>query len=66
MKSLIVTLTIFLQSLIVAAQQSNPNYDSLLAKSLGADDYGMKGYTLVILKTGSNTTSDKSFIDSCY
>ena len=47
-------------------QKINPVYDSVLAKSLGADDYGMKGYVLVMLKTGSNTTTDKAFIDSCF
>jgi len=26
----------------------------------------MKSYILVILKTGSNTTTDKKFIDSCF
>ncbi len=48
------------------AQTSNPNYDEVLAKSLGADDYGMKSYILVMLKTGDNNTSDKAFIDSCF
>jgi len=47
-------------------QKINPVYDSVLAKSLGADDYGMKSYVLVMLKTGSNTTTDKAFIDSCF
>jgi uncharacterized protein YciI len=41
---------------------SNPNYDNALAQKLGADDYGMKAYILVILKTGSNQTSDKNLI----
>lgn len=44
----------------------NPNYDAALANRLGADDYGMKNYVLVILKTGSNHTADKAFIDSCF
>lgn len=30
----------------------NPNFDAELAKKLGADQYGMKNYVLVILKTG--------------
>ena len=29
-----------------------PNYDSNLASELDADDYGMRNYVLVILKTG--------------
>lgn len=43
----------------VFGQTGNPDYDPELAKKLGADDYGMKSYILVILKTGSNTTADK-------
>src|SRR5690606_5008303 len=38
---------------------ANPNYDPDLARELGADDYGMKSYYLVLLKTGENTTADK-------
>lgn len=48
------------------AQTQNPDYDSSLAKKYGADDYGMKKYFFVILKTGSNTTAEKAFIDSCF
>lgn len=48
------------------AQTNNPVYDSVLAEKLGADDYGMKSYMLVILKTGNNKTTDKAFIDSCF
>jgi len=47
-------------------QNTNPNYDSTLAKKYGADQYGMKGYILVILKTGINKTTDKEFIRSCF
>lgn len=45
---------------------ANPNYDKLLADKLGGDDYGMKGYFLVILKTGANTTTDKSLISESF
>jgi len=41
------------------SQISNPNYNETLAKKLGADDYGMKQYVLVLLKTGENTTASK-------
>ncbi|WP_084799832.1 YciI family protein [Sediminibacterium salmoneum] len=41
-------------------------YDEMLAKKLGADEYGMKQYIFVILKTGPNVTQDKKFIDSCF
>lgn len=61
--SLVLTLILILN--ITSAAQ-NPNYDSTLAKSLGSDDYGMKGYTLVLLKTGSNTTTDRDFINKCF
>ncbi len=33
-------------------------YDSVLAKKLGADEYGMKGYVMVILNTGSANIKD--------
>jgi len=36
-----------------AQHNTNPNYDAKLAADLGADDYGMKKFVLVILKTGS-------------
>ena len=48
------------------AQNTNPNYDATLAEKLKADDYGMKSYVFVVLKTGSNTTTDKDFIASCF
>jgi len=32
----------------------NPKFDAALAKSVGADDHGMKKYVLVVLKTGPN------------
>ena len=34
------------------AGQSRGTYDETLARSVGADDYGMRNYVLVILKTG--------------
>lgn len=44
----------------------NPNYDKELAEKLEGDDYGMKSYVFVALKTGANTTTDKKYIDSCF
>lgn len=35
-----------------------PQFDAELAKSLGADTYGMKSYFLVVLKTGTNASTD--------
>lgn len=54
MKNFIVFLVLVLFSLSVTAQVNTHVYDSVLAKKLGADDYGMKTYVLVILKTGPN------------
>ena len=41
-------------------------YDVRLAKKLGADEYGMKNYILVILKTGPNNTTDKQDLDTLF
>lgn len=57
---------ILLMSLTGFAIAQNPNYDEELAKKLGADDYGMKNYIFVILKTGSNQSTNKAFVDSCF
>ncbi len=55
----ILTLTLLLTATAAHAQSgTNPNYDQALAEQLGADNYGMKSYYLVILKTGPNTTAD--------
>jgi uncharacterized protein YciI len=59
-------ISFFVFNQFITAQTVNPDYDSTLAKRLGADDYGMKGYVFVMLKTGGNTTTDKAFIDSCF
>ncbi len=56
MKRALVILIFLLSGITIHAQTANPNYDEALAKKLGADDYGMKQYVLVILKTGKNTT----------
>lgn len=47
-------------------QADNPNYNKALADSLGGDDYGMKMYVLVILKTGTNTIERKETVDSLF
>lgn len=66
MKYLLILISFFFFVQITTAQSVNPDYDSTLAQKLGADDYGMKAYVFVILKTGSNTTTDKAYIDSCF
>lgn len=46
---------------------SNPLYDAELAEKLGADEYGMKSYIFVILKTGANpTVQEKSEINELF
>jgi uncharacterized protein YciI len=39
-------------------------FDSLLAKEIGADDYGMKQYVMAFLKRGPNRSENKTEIDS--
>ncbi|RKS03554.1 YciI family protein [Flavobacterium sp. 102] len=53
------TFLLLLFSFIGFAQETNPEFDEKIAKSLNADDYGMKTYVFCILKTGSNTTATK-------
>lgn len=48
------------------SQAENPQYDKALADSLGADEYGMKKYVLVILKTGPRTETNKAISDSLF
>lgn len=45
---------------------TNPHYDKALAEKLGGDDYGMKSYFLVMLKTGVNKTTDKELINGSF
>ncbi len=66
MRKIILILISIFTLFSVGAQSQNPEYDSSLAKKLGADEYGMKSYIFVVLKTGNNKTSDKAFIDSCF
>jgi uncharacterized protein YciI len=50
----------------VHAQSDNSRFDQVLATKLGADDYGMKKYVMVMLKTGTAKLSDKKVIDSLF
>lgn len=59
MKRTIFLILFLLTGVLAHAQKNNPNYDEGLAKKLGADDFGMKNYVFVILKTGENKTTDK-------
>lgn len=67
----IINLLIFISlSSILYAQDDNnihnQNYDPFLAKKLEADEYGMKSYFLVILKTGDNSSLDKESISKYF
>lgn len=53
-------------STVLFGQNNNPNYDTELAEKLGADDYGMKKFVLVLLKTGTNQSTDKKMKDSIF
>lgn len=67
MKKLILLLSIIGGFVLTGiSQTTNANYDSTLAKKLGADEYGMKTYVMVVLKTGTNKNTDKKLIDSCF
>jgi uncharacterized protein YciI len=72
MKYLFTLFTLFTATLTFAQNSagdttiSNPNYDESLAKKLGGDEYGMKMYILVILKTGTNTNADKELISESF
>lgn len=73
MKCILTLTLLFVANLILGQSKSgsdtlttNPNYDKSLADKLGGDDYGMKSYFLVILKTGPNTTADKELISESF
>ena len=53
-------------ALILTAQQNNPVFDQKLADSLGADEYGMKNYYFVILKTGPTKLTDTAEINTIF
>ena len=47
-------------------QKPNPEYDSTLARKLGADERGMKSYVFVILKSGPNKMEAGAARDSLF
>ena len=60
---------VILFSLLILSRQlcaQSAGYDSALAKKLNADDYGMKQYVLVLLKTGPSNITDKQALDSIF
>jgi uncharacterized protein YciI len=65
-KSLISFLVFTFYTCSIFAQAAEEKYDSVLAKKLQADEYGMKYYVFVLLKTGSNKSVDKTTRDSLF
>jgi uncharacterized protein YciI len=59
MKKSILFLLLFSFSTAIFSQETESAFDKKLAKSLNADDYGMKQYVFCLLKTGSNTNATK-------
>lgn len=68
MKRAILILFLALLATSSRAQDSktNPKYDEALAKKVGADDFGMKNYIFVILKSGENKSADSAFKNKCF
>jgi hypothetical protein len=64
-KLMFLSLALF-PSLSAFAQSENMKYDKALADSLGGDQYGMKMYTLVMLRTGTKTIENKAVVDSLF
>ena len=61
------SILLFLAASLLATGQDRPHeYDSTLARQLGADERGMKTYVLVILKTGPADIKDKELRDSLF
>jgi uncharacterized protein YciI len=65
MRGTLFTAVLMFSAFFTFGQSNNPKYDQALAESLGADDYGMKTYVLVILKTGSYNP-EKKISDSLF
>jgi uncharacterized protein YciI len=59
MKNLLFTILTLASFNALSAQEPTSTYDEKLAKSLNADEYGMKQYVFCILKTGKNITATK-------
>ncbi|MET0638103.1 MAG: YciI family protein [Chitinophagaceae bacterium] len=57
---------LFLMVLCSTVMAQKAPFNKSLADSLGADEYGMKMYSLVILKTGDFKTTDKQVLDSLF
>jgi len=59
MKKIILSSVFLCITAIGISQETESKYDENLAKSLNADERGMKKYVFCLLKTGTNTTTSK-------
>lgn len=59
MKKMLFLFFLLTTSIIGFSQETKVKYDEALAKSLHADEYGMKKYVFCLLKSGTNTTASK-------
>ncbi len=50
----------------VGTKQNTPAYNKELTKQLGADEYGMRMYQFVILKTGDVKIEDKDSVNKLF
>lgn len=66
MKNAILILLLITNFNLLFSQEANTSYDEKLAKSLNADERGMKQYVFCILKTGSNTTATAEEKDNLF
>lgn len=66
MKKSLLLLALLSMGLGASAQTGSPKYDEALARQLGADEYGMKSYVMVILKTGTAKIEDKTKLNKLF
>lgn len=59
MKKPLLLIVFLLLCNLVFSQETEIKFDENLAKSLKADEYGMKKYVFCLLKSGTNTTASK-------
>lgn len=59
MKNSLFIIAFLLMNVIGFSQETEVKFDENLAKSLNADEYGMKKYVFCLLKSGTNTTASK-------
>jgi uncharacterized protein YciI len=59
MKKSTLLLFFLFMNVVGFSQETEAKYDENLAKSLHADEYGMKKYVFCLLKSGTNTTASK-------